>query len=68
MLKEKNMFPKLIDLLDNKALIAVDSQAGILNNCLHHATGKLYVDIECILFQTSENFHIFILPSEELKS
>jgi spore cortex formation protein SpoVR/YcgB (stage V sporulation) len=49
--ERKNMFPKLINLLDNNELIDVSSQGGIVNNYLHHAAGKLYVDMECILFQ-----------------
>jgi hypothetical protein len=47
----KNVFAKLINLLDNKALIGVGCPAHILNNCVHHAAENLDVDIECIIFK-----------------
>jgi hypothetical protein len=47
----KNVFAKLINLLDNKALIGVGCPARILNSCVHHAAENLDVDIECIIFK-----------------
>jgi hypothetical protein len=51
MLKEKNMFERLINLLNHKALIGVGCPAFILTICLHHVTENLNADIECIIFK-----------------
>jgi hypothetical protein len=47
----KNVFAKLINLLENRVLIGVGCPAHILNSCVHHAAENLDVDIECIIFK-----------------
>jgi hypothetical protein len=63
----KNVFAKLINLLDNKALIGVGCPAHVLNSCVHHAAETLDVDIECIIFKIYQYFHIYTVRTEQLK-
>jgi hypothetical protein len=63
----KNVFAKLINLLDNKALTGVGCPAHILNNCVRHAVENLDVYIECIIFKICQYFHIYAVQTEQLK-
>jgi hypothetical protein len=63
----KNLFAKLINLLNNKALISVGCPAHILSSCVHRAAENLDVDIECITFKIYQYFHIYAVRTEQLK-
>ena len=49
-------------------LIGIGCPAHILNNCVHHSTDQLSIDIECILFKIYQHFSIYAVRTEELKS
>ena len=63
--KGNNVFSRLLNDLPN--LIGVNCLAHILNNCLHHGTNQMSIDVESIIYKTYQYFCIYTVRTEELK-
>ena len=64
-LKGNNVFSRLKN--DLPTLVGVGCPAHILNNCLHHGTNQMTIDVESIICKTYQYFCIYTVCSEELK-
>ena len=63
----KNVFAILKKMFEKRTLIGVGCPAHILNNCVHHGTERMDVDIENIIFKIYQYFHIYTVRTEQLK-
>ena len=64
--KDNNVFSRLQNDLPN--LIGVGCPAHVLNNCLHHGTNQMSIDVESIIYKTNQYFCIYTVRTEELKN
>ena len=62
-----NVFAMLKKLLQKEALIGVGCPAHILNNCVHHRTDTMSIDIDNLIFKIYQYFYIYIVRTEKLK-
>ena len=63
--KGNNVFSRLKN--DLPTLVGVGCPAHILNNCLHHGTNQMTIDVESIMYKTYQYFYIYTVRTEELK-
>ena len=64
--KGNNVFSRLKNDVPN--LVGIGCPAHILNNCLHHGTNQMSIDIESIIYKTYQYFCIYTVRTEELKT
>ena len=62
-----NVFAMLKKLLQKKTLIGVGCPAHILNNCVHHGTDTMSIDIDNLIFKIYQYFYIYTVRTEKLK-
>ena len=63
--KSNNIFSRLLNDLPN--LIGVGCSEHILNNCLHHGTNQVSIDVESVIYKIYQYFCIYTVRTEELK-
>ena len=61
-----NVFAKLKKML-NPSLIRVGCSAHVLNNCIHHGTEKMNIDIKNNINKIYQYFSIYTVRTEQLK-
>ena len=59
-----NVFSRLKN--DLPTLVGVGFPAHILNNCLHHGSNQMTIDVESIIYKTYQYFCIYTVRTEEL--
>ena len=64
--KGNNIFSRLKN--DLPTLVGVDCPAHILNNCLHHDTNQITIDVESIIHKTYQYFCNYTVRTKELKN
>ena len=63
----RNVFAMLKKLLQKKTLTGVGCPAYILNNCIHHGTDTMSIDINNFIFEIDQYFHIYTVRGEKLE-
>ena len=63
--KGNNVFSRLKNGLPG--LVGVGCPAHILNNCSHHVTNQMTIDVESIIDKTNQYFCTYTVRTEELK-
>ena len=60
------LFAKLKEML-NQSLIGVGCSAHVLNNCIHHGTERMNIDIENNIYKIYQYFCYLHVRTEQLK-